>query len=85
MRRTDASTNTLVTGAMLFVLITIFAPISRAHFNPAVSALAIMGTVASVLTILFVPALYAAWFKVKRQPKTSTGTEHVAVEPAPAS
>ncbi len=32
--------NTLVTGAMLFVLITIFGPISGAHFNPAVSAVA---------------------------------------------
>lgn len=32
--------NTLVTGAILFVLITIFAPISGAHFNPAVSAVA---------------------------------------------
>jgi Cu/Ag efflux pump CusA len=32
-------------------------------------ALAIMGglTVATVLTIFFVPALYAAWFKVRRQ------------------
>ena len=29
--------NTLATGAMLFVLITIFGPISGAHFNPAVS------------------------------------------------
>lgn len=32
--------NTAVTGAMLFVLITIFGPISGAHFNPAVSAVA---------------------------------------------
>ncbi len=32
--------NTLATGAMLFVLITIFGPISGAHFNPAVSAVA---------------------------------------------
>lgn len=32
--------NTVVTGAMLFVLITIFGPISGAHFNPAVSAIA---------------------------------------------
>lgn len=32
--------NTIVTGAMLFVLITIFEPISGAHFNPAVSAVA---------------------------------------------
>ena len=29
--------NTLATGAMLFVLITIFGPISGAHMNPAVS------------------------------------------------
>lgn len=32
--------NTMVTGAMLFVLITIFGPISGAHFNPAVSTVA---------------------------------------------
>ena len=29
--------NTLPTGAMLFVLITIFGPVSGAHFNPAVT------------------------------------------------
>src|SRR6187399_2807364 len=29
--------NTLATGAILVVLITIFAPISGAHFNPAVT------------------------------------------------
>lgn len=29
--------NTVATGAILYVLITIFAPISGAHFNPAVS------------------------------------------------
>src|SRR5665648_37815 len=29
--------NTIATGAVLFVIITIFAPISGAHFNPAVS------------------------------------------------
>ncbi len=32
--------NTLATGAILFVLITILAPISGAHFNPAVSMVA---------------------------------------------
>ncbi|MGH6611684.1 MAG: aquaporin [Burkholderiaceae bacterium] len=32
--------NTIVTGAILFVLITIFGPISGAHFNPAVSLVA---------------------------------------------
>ena len=48
-------------------------------------ALAILGglTIATILTIFFVPALYAAWFKIQRQPETSTGTEPVAVEPAP--
>ena len=29
--------NTIATGAILFVLITIFSPVSGAHFNPAVS------------------------------------------------
>jgi multidrug efflux pump subunit AcrB len=42
-------------------------------------AIAIMGglTVATLLTIFFVPALYAAWFKVRRQPAGGT-------EPTPA-
>lgn len=43
-------------------------PLSRsAFFGPM--AVAIMGglTVATVLTLLFLPALYAAWFKVKPQ------------------
>ena len=31
--------NTIPTGAILFVLITIFGPVSGAHFNPAVSAM----------------------------------------------
>ena len=34
--------NTLATGAILYVLITILAPISGAHFNPAVSMVALM-------------------------------------------
>jgi glycerol uptake facilitator-like aquaporin len=39
--------NTLATGAMLAVLITMFGPISGAHFNPAVTAVfAIRGEVA---------------------------------------
>jgi len=42
-------------------------PLTRSVFWGPM-ALAIMGglTVATVLTIFFVPALYAAWFKVKR-------------------
>ena len=42
-------------------------PLSRsAFFGPM--AVAIMGglTVATVLTLLFLPALYAAWFRVRR-------------------
>jgi hypothetical protein len=41
-------------------------------------ALAIMGglTIATVLTIFFVPALYAAWFKVHRAPSG-------AIDPVP--
>jgi glycerol uptake facilitator-like aquaporin len=40
--------NTLATGAMLAVLITMFGPISGAHFNPAVTAVfAIRGEIAS--------------------------------------
>ena len=32
--------NTIATGAMLFVLITILGPVSGGHFNPAVSLVA---------------------------------------------
>jgi hypothetical protein len=54
-------------------------------------AIAIIGGLASatVLTIFFVPALYAAWFRLRRQPAgpapVAAGAELVAVEPAPAS
>ena len=43
-------------------------PLTRSVFWGPM-AIAIMGglTVATVLTIFFVPALYAAWFKVKRE------------------
>ena len=34
--------NTLATGAILFVLITMFGPISGAHFNPAVTSIVLM-------------------------------------------
>ena len=34
--------NTLATGAMLYVLITILGPVSGAHFNPAVSIAALL-------------------------------------------
>jgi len=35
--------NTLATGAMLFVIITIFGPVSGAHFNPAVTLVMVVG------------------------------------------
>jgi multidrug efflux pump len=53
-------------------------PLTRSVFWGPM-ALAIMGglTIATVLTIFFVPALYAAWFKVRRQPAAGT-------DPAPS-
>jgi glycerol uptake facilitator-like aquaporin len=52
--------NTLATGAMLVVLITIFAPISGAHFNPAVTlALALRGRIAAGAAALYVVAQFA--------------------------
>jgi len=44
-------------------------------------AIAIMGglTVATILTIFFVPALYAAWFRVRRASESGP-----AAVPAPA-
>ena len=52
-------------------------PLTRSVFWGPM-AIAIMGglTVATVLTIFFVPALYAAWFRVTRQPRP---------DPAPAA
>jgi len=49
-------------------------PLSRsAFFGPM--AVAIMGglTVATVLTMLFLPALYAAWYRVRREPDPLCG------------
>ena len=47
--------NTIPTGAILFVLITIFGPVSGAHFNPAVTlAFAIRRETGPGLAILFV-------------------------------
>ncbi|MFO1420213.1 MAG: efflux RND transporter permease subunit [Candidatus Competibacteraceae bacterium] len=61
-------------------------PLTRSVFWGPM-AIAIMGglTVATMLTIFFLPALYAAWFRIRRQSTTSDGTEPVAAEPAPAS
>jgi multidrug efflux pump len=41
---------------------------------------AIMGglLIATVLTLLFLPALYAAWFRVKRPPVPSTASQKTA-------
>jgi hypothetical protein len=51
-------------------------------------AIAIMGglTVATLLTIFFVPALYAAWFKVQRATAGSAPAQVVSPgAPAPAA
>ncbi|MCU1749806.1 efflux RND transporter permease subunit [Pseudomonas sp. 6D_7.1_Bac1] len=71
---------------MLTALATVLAmiPLTRSVFWGPM-AIAIMGglTVATLLTIFFVPALYAAWFKVGRQ--TAAGTQQVSGDAALAS
>jgi len=59
-------------------------PLTRSVFWGPM-AIAIMGglTVATVLTIFFVPALYAAWFRVRRQP--GPAPDGAAGEPVPAT
>jgi len=53
-------------------------PLTRSVFWGPM-AIAIMGglTIATLLTIFFVPALYTAWFRVERQPRPGK-------EPVPA-
>src|SRR3954463_11594281 len=52
--------NTIATGAMLVVLITILGPISGAHFNPAVSIVfAIKGDLARRDAVLYIAAQIA--------------------------
>lgn len=49
--------NTLATGAILFVLITMLGPISGAHFNPAVSLVfRLRGELSTVLALAYVAA-----------------------------
>ena len=71
---------------MLTALATVLAmiPLTRSVFWGPM-AIAIMGglTVATLLTIFFVPALYAAWFKVGRQ--TAADTQQVRGDAALAS
>jgi multidrug efflux pump subunit AcrB len=59
-------------------------PLTRSVFWGPM-AIAIMGglTAATVLTIFFVPALYAAWFRVTRQPRPDPAP--AGAEPALAS
>lgn len=71
---------------MLTALATVLAmiPLTRSVFWGPM-AIAIMGglTVATLLTIFFVPALYAAWFKISRQ--TAAGSQSVRSDAALAS
>ena len=49
--------NTIATGAILFVLITMFGPVSGAHFNPAVTLIMrLRGEISSRAAIAFVAA-----------------------------
>ena len=59
-------------------------PLTRSVFWGPM-AIAIMGglTIATLLTIFFVPALYAAWFRVARQ--SAPETSAVAADPALAT
>jgi len=67
---------------LLTALATVLAmvPLTRSVFWGPM-AIAIMGglTIATLLTIFFVPALYAAWFKVRRQPAGDPGPVPAAV------
>ena len=58
-------------------------PLTRSVFWGPM-AIAIMGglTVATVLTIFFVPALYAAWFRVQRA--AAPDAAETTADPAPA-
>src|SRR3954466_11441440 len=59
--------NTLATGAMLFVLITMLGPISGAHMNPAVSLVAAgrgelsWADAAAYILVQFVFGILGAW------------------------
>ena len=59
--------NTLATGAALFVLITLFAPVSGAHFNPAVTLVSVLqralspSTAARYLAAQLLGAIIGVW------------------------
>ena len=59
--------NTLATGAALFVLITLFAPVSSAHFNPAVTLVSLLqraiapSTAARYLAAQLIGAIIGVW------------------------
>jgi multidrug efflux pump len=57
-------------------------PLSRNDFFGP-QAIAIMGglTIATLLTVFFLPALYAAWFKVKRSDAQKAAFEGIEAEP----
>jgi len=59
--------NTLATGAILFVLILLFAPISGAHFNPAVTLAAALrgdmtlGRAMAYVGVQIIGAIFGVW------------------------
>ena len=60
----------MTTAAMVFGMLPVALGMSEGAELRAPMAITVMGglTVATLLTIFFVPALYAAWFRVRRQP-----------------
>jgi multidrug efflux pump subunit AcrB len=68
----------LTAGTAIFAMI----PLSRSVFWGPM-AVALMGglLVATVLTLLFLPALYAAWFRVKRSAEKPAPVEMPAGRP----
>lgn len=76
--------NSLATGFGLFVLISIFGPISGAHFNPLVSAMALLqGTIerrvfASYVIVQIIAAILGVWLAhaMFAVPFLQLGTQH---------
>jgi multidrug efflux pump len=72
----------LTAGTAIFAMV----PLSRSVFWGPM-AVALMGglLVATALTLLFLPALYAAFFRVKRTETSTSETIHIEHRPAPIS
>lgn len=62
-----------------------FIPLTHSVFWGALAYVLIGGVgVGTLLTLLFLPALYALWFRVKRQPREAQGAARAETMPMPA-